>query len=105
MNACKCGHNLGEHRPDPNRPFAWPCAVCDCDEYDEREELPGAVDIANQIAAGRQVMGENGEPKVAMTTCGTCGRTWDDARITSFTPTPAGRCPFEAFHELQSEEN
>jgi hypothetical protein len=32
-------------------------------------------------------------------TCGTCGRSWDDAKSTSMTPTPAGRCPFEAFHE------
>lgn len=31
-------------------------------------------------------------------TCGTCGLSWDDATPTSLTPTPAGRCPFEAFH-------
>lgn len=30
--------------------------------------------------------------------CGTCSLWWDDANITSITPTPAGRCPFEAFH-------
>lgn len=32
-------------------------------------------------------------------TCGTCGRTWDDAVVTSMTPAPSARCPFEAFHE------
>jgi hypothetical protein len=30
--------------------------------------------------------------------CGTCGRWWDDAVVTSMTPVPSGRCPFEAFH-------
>lgn len=30
--------------------------------------------------------------------CGECGRAWDDAISTSMTPTPAARCPFEAFH-------
>ena len=31
-------------------------------------------------------------------TCGTCGRSWDDAVITGWTPAPSGRCPFEYFH-------
>ncbi len=31
-------------------------------------------------------------------TCGTCGRSWDDAIATSYTPAPAARCPFEYFH-------
>jgi hypothetical protein len=31
-------------------------------------------------------------------TCGHCGLSWDDAIITSMTPAPAARCPFEAFH-------
>lgn len=31
-------------------------------------------------------------------TCGTCGRSWDDAIATGWTPAPAGRCPFEYFH-------
>lgn len=31
-------------------------------------------------------------------TCGTCGRSWDDAIPTSYTPAPSARCPFEAFH-------
>jgi formylmethanofuran dehydrogenase subunit E len=29
------------------------------------------------------------------TTCQTCGRSWDDTKSTSMTPTPSGRCPFE----------
>lgn len=31
-------------------------------------------------------------------TCGYCGLRWDDSRVTSLTPAPAGRCPFEFFH-------
>jgi hypothetical protein len=31
-------------------------------------------------------------------TCGTCGRTWDDAHVTSVTPAPSARCPFEYWH-------
>lgn len=32
-------------------------------------------------------------------TCGTCGLSWDDSIATSYTPTPAARCPFESFHD------
>jgi hypothetical protein len=31
-------------------------------------------------------------------TCGTCKRSWDDAVVTEWTPTPGARCPFEYFH-------
>lgn len=31
-------------------------------------------------------------------TCDTCGRSWDNRIATDYTPVPAGRCPFEAFH-------
>ncbi len=31
-------------------------------------------------------------------TCGTCGRSWDDAISTSMTPAPSARCPFEYYH-------
>jgi len=30
--------------------------------------------------------------------CGTCGLSWDDGIVTSMTPAPSARCPFEAFH-------
>lgn len=36
---------------------------------------------------------------VARVTCLTCGRSWDDSISTAYTPTPGGRCPFEAFHD------
>lgn len=39
-------------------------------------------------------------------TCGTCGRSWDDATPTGWTPAPSGRCPFEEFHpEDEPEES
>jgi hypothetical protein len=34
-------------------------------------------------------------------TCGTCGLSWDDAKTTSMTPAPSGRCPFESFHRYE----
>jgi hypothetical protein len=32
---CICGHNLGQHPPDSQRPFAWPCRACGCTKYRE----------------------------------------------------------------------
>lgn len=37
-------------------------------------------------------------------TCGHCGLTWDDGKITSMTPAPAARCPFESFHKYSKRE-
>lgn len=35
-------------------------------------------------------------PASIVATCGTCGRSWDDAHIAGpWTPTPMSRCPFE----------
>jgi hypothetical protein len=34
----------------------------------------------------------------AIATCGSCGRSWDDSVVTSMTPAPSARCPFEPFH-------
>lgn len=36
--------------------------------------------------------------KLDVVTCGTCGRSWDDALGSSWTPAPSGRCPFEYDH-------
>lgn len=33
-----------------------------------------------------------------LVTCGTCNRSWDDAIVTTWTPAPSARCPFEYFH-------
>ncbi len=39
-----------------------------------------------------------GQTAKGKATCGECGLSWDDAIITSMTPAPSARCPFEAFH-------
>jgi hypothetical protein len=31
-------------------------------------------------------------------TCGHCGLSWDDDKITGYTPAPSARCPFESWH-------
>lgn len=60
---------------------------------DEDPSAPGARGIENyrHDAHGNKVHDA--------TTCGTCGRTWHDGLITSITPTPSGRCPWEYLHE------
>jgi len=45
--------------------------------------------------------GESCEDKA---TCETCGLSWDDGKVTSMTPVPSGRCPFESFHEDDEPE-
>ena len=46
----------------------------------------------------------SGETAEDMATCGHCGLSWDDGRVTSCTPAPGGRCPFEAFHTYPDDE-
>lgn len=38
---------------------------------------------------------DDGNEIVIVATCGTCGRSWNDAAVSVWTPVPAGRCPFE----------
>lgn len=45
------------------------------------------------------------DPATDRTTCGTCGRSWDDAVSTEWTPAPSARCPFEYFHPEVEEES
>ena len=40
-----------------------------------------------------------GDTAADKVTCGHCGRAWDDAIPTSYTPAPSARCPFEAYHQ------
>ncbi len=39
------------------------------------------------------------DPAKDRATCGECGRSWDDAIPTAWTPVPSTRCPFEYFHD------
>lgn len=36
--------------------------------------------------------------------CGHCGLSWDDGKITAWTPVPSARCPFEYFHLYPEEK-
>jgi hypothetical protein len=55
----------------------------------------GVVEVFNVDAY------ELGNPDAAVTTCGHCGRSWDDNHVSSWTPTPSARCPFEYDHEYE----
>jgi len=44
-----------------------------------------------------------GQDAKARATCGECGLSWDDGIVTSMTPAPSARCPFESFHKTLSE--
>lgn len=46
---------------------------------------------------------DSGRVIVDMFTCGTCGQRWNDALISSRTPVPAGRCPYEYEHDQIKE--
>lgn len=57
---------------------------------DERAQCPS-------LSAERRT-DDDGKPISDMTQCGACLRWWDDAIVTSMTPAPSGRCPFEYEH-------
>jgi len=61
-------------------------------------------DVAPWGERGKLQRNEMGLPVVIMATDGACGRSWNDALITSMTPVPAGRCPFEYDHEDEDED-
>lgn len=50
------------------------------------------------VPGARTLKDEHGKPIVSVATCGHCGRSWNDAAVSSVTPTPSGRCPFEHKH-------
>lgn len=52
--------------------------------------VPGAQPVYDE---------ETGREIERVATCGTCGRSWNDAAISDVTPAPSGRCPFEDEHD------
>lgn len=59
-------------------------------------------EIAEQqmlLASGDPQYDDNGNVIVETCICGECGLSWNDALITSWTPAPSARCPFEYEHE------
>lgn len=63
---------------------------------EEAEEVPEDYPV--------RVLADDEAPK-GRTTCGTCGRSWDDDVVTSMTPAPSGRCPFEYYHAEEDDVN
>ena len=50
------------------------------------------------LAGARHPRDGQGNVVIDLMTCGTCGRSWNDADVSGITPTPSGRCPFEYDH-------
>lgn len=48
---------------------------------------------------------DDGREIVDIATCGTCGRSWNDAAVSSITPAPSGRCPFESEHDDDDDDD
>lgn len=48
---------------------------------------------------------DDGREIIEIATCGHCGRSWNDAAVSSITPAPSGRCPFEYEHESRDHEH
>jgi hypothetical protein len=82
------------------RRYLWLLNANAYEPWAERlEELRGAVpaDFPVKVLVTGDVLLAS-DPAKDPVTCGTCHRTWDDAIPTAYTPAPAGRCPFEAWH-------
>lgn len=65
---------------------------------DELESEIAASEISEDNGATAQ-HDEDGNVIVKMATCGTCGKSWNDALITGTTPAPSVRCPYEYLHQ------
>lgn len=60
-------------------------------------------DVKLTPVPGARVRWVDGRPVVRVATCGTCGRSWNDAAISDRTPVPSGRCPFEHTSEHRQQ--
>lgn len=65
---------------------------------EELEAIFSDAEISEENGATPQ-LDENGDIKVDESTCGECGKSWNDALISGSTPAPSGRCPYEHIHE------
>lgn len=68
----------------------------------ELESLIESEEISEANGAEPQI-DENGKTVESITTCGECGKSWNDALITGRTPAPSARCPYENIHEEIAE--
>lgn len=84
--------------------------VRDAEQYEQADRLTPAVrenaerEIRAIIDAGDPARDDDGNPIEKIATCGACGRSWDDGRSSSITPTPSGRCPFEYLHQYDESD-
>ena len=107
-DSCNTHHQAVEgYEPEEEECPNWLAGVrCDCDYCKEkREEEPSRFLILpdGTREEGRLQEDADGRPIVDETTCNVCGFTWNDALITSVTPTPAGRCPNEYGHKGEDD--
>jgi hypothetical protein len=85
--------------PDSSIPEAIDTIVHEAMGVDYPDEEDDAADGPPQVPADFPVQPlKPGQPATDPVTCGTCGRSWDDAIPTDWTPAPSGRCPFEYYH-------
>ena len=68
------------------------------ERIEELEELIEADEINEDTASGAR-LNDDGGVFEDICTCGTCGKSWNDALVSGRTPAPAGRCPYEHIHE------
>jgi len=61
------------------------------------------AEVKRIFQGAREQLDENGKVIEQIATCGECGTSWNDALITSYTPTPSARCPFEYVHQEMRE--
>lgn len=95
-----CGLPDAAHMLDPDNAEDWQPQHT----YQAPQELD--ADGAPLVPASWPVQpltpGDAGYDTAAV--CNGCGRSWDDTAVTSMTPTPSGRCPFEPFHDDPADE-
>lgn len=76
--------------------------ILDSRNIEERiEELESEIEaeeISEENGAEAR-LDDDGNVVVEMATCGNCGKSWNDALMSSMTPAPSARCPYEYIHE------
>lgn len=92
----KCGTDLDS--PSAAGAEDGVCGGCIEDMAEEMRDR-----VAARIPADFPVQPCSEDDSKYAVTCGDCQLTWDNAGPTAYTPTPSGRCPFEAFHDDEEE--
>lgn len=72
--------------------------------FEELESEIADDEISEENGATPQ-LDDDGRTKENIATCGTCGKSWNNALISERTPAPSARCPYEALHDEIAEYN